>query len=213
MTDFIDISVALHSDVPVWPGSPGYSRTLLSSLQDGSDANVSEIRMDVHTGTHVDAPAHFLADGDSVEELGLDVLMGPVTVVEIPEGSGGVGPERLEALNLPQDVRRVLLRTHSGELWARTAFDPSFAALSADGAAWVVDRGIHLVGIDYLSIQRYRDPPLTHRILLDAGVVILEGLDLSRVPRGEYELVCLPLALVGAEAAPARAILRRLERN
>lgn len=179
-------------------------------MDHGSDANVSEIQMDVHTGTHVDAPAHFVADGLAVDCLDLEVLVGPAVVAEVLEG-GSIGRKCLEALNLPDDVQRVLLRTTNGELWSCTDFEPDFDALSAEGAAWLVDRGVQLVGIDYLSIQRYQDPPLTHRILLDAGVVILEGLDLRRVPPGDYELLCLPLALAGAEAAPARAVLRPLE--
>jgi arylformamidase len=208
MDEFIDISVPLGGDLPVWPGSPGYNRSLLSSIDDGAQANVSEMRLDVHTGTHVDAPAHFLADGATVDALPLDRLVGAAIVADVPI-EGSVGPKCLESLALPTDVRRVLLRTGNGELWTRPAFEPDYTALSADGARWIVQRGIQLIGIDYLSIQRYRDAPDAHRVLLEAGVVILEGIDLRHASPGEYELLCLPLRLTGAEAAPARAVLRR----
>jgi arylformamidase len=170
--------------------------------------NVSEIRLDVHTGTHVDAPTHFLAAGTTVDALPLDRLVGAAIVADVPT-EGSVGPECLESLALPTNVRRVLLRTRNGELWTRPAFEPDYTALSGDGARWIVQRGIQLIGIDYLSIQRFGDPPDAHRVLLEAGVVILEGIDLRRATPGEYELLCLPLRLSGAEAAPARAVLRR----
>lgn len=206
-----DISVRLDDRLPVWPGSLGFRVRPLSTLGSDSPANVSHLDMELHTGTHIDAPSHFLADGATVEEIPLTVLVGPAIVAEIPR-SGPIGPVELEALALPADIDRLLLRTPNSKLWRSRAaeFEPNYGALSLAGARWVVERGVKLVGIDYLSVQTFSDGPETHRVLLAAGVVLLEGLDLSNVVPGGYELICLPLSLVGTEAAPVRAVLRPL---
>lgn len=210
MTSTIDVSVPLHHLMPAWPGSVGIHLTRTNSLAAGDRSNVSRLDCDVHTGTHVDAPAHFLVDGATVDRMSLEVLIGPATVAYLPNASA-IAASDLAALRLPSDTIRLLLRTANSELWSveSTEFQRDYAALTADAAQWVVDRGIRLIGVDYLSVQRYGDSPLTHEILLRAGVVIVEGLDLSRVEPGPYELICLPLKLVGVEGAPARAILRR----
>lgn len=203
-----DISVALTVDLPVWPGSPGVQTSLRTSIGRGDDANVSELAMDVHTGTHVDAPRHFLADGSLVEDLGLDPFVGPALVVDTG-GSTEITAAVLEALELPIGVERLLLRTANSvrhDLY-RTPFDDDYAALTLDGAEWLVARGLRLIGIDYLSVQRYAMTTDIHRVILGAGIAALEGLDLREVAIGDYELVCLPLRLAGVEAAPARAVL------
>lgn len=207
----IDISVPLDHRLPVWPGSPGFRITPLITMGGDSVANVSHLAMELHTGTHIDAPRHFVADGATVEDIPLDALIGPAAVARIGTG-GPIGPAELEALDLPVNVDRLLLRTPNSSLWAKHPgeFQQDYAALSLDGARWVVDRGIRLFGIDYLSVQRFSDGPETHQVLLKAGVVLLESLNLSAVEPGSYELICLPLALVGTEAAPARAFLRPL---
>jgi arylformamidase len=205
-----DISPALAADLPIWPGSPGVLTTWRMSIPKGDGANVSQLAMDVHTGTHVDSPYHFLDGGALVEDLGLDPFVGPALVVDAgseAEISAGV----LAALELPSDAQRLLLRTLNSarEDLYRTPFDSGYAALTLDGAQWLVDHGnIGLIGIDYLSVQRYDLSTDIHRVILGAGIAILEGLDLHATAPGSYELVCLPLRLAGAEAAPARAILR-----
>jgi arylformamidase len=142
----------------------------------------------------------------------LEPFLGPVVVCDL-RGENLISAEALARLELPPETKRLLFRTSNSDLWAQgvNEFYRDYTALSEDGARWIADHGIGLVGMDYLSIQRYEDSPVTHEILLEAGVVILEGLDLSGVDPGSYELVCLPLLVVGGEGAPARAVLRRLQ--
>ena len=165
---------------------------------------------DTHSGTHVDAPLHILQDGDSVDQLDLSVLNGPCRVVHLP-GIGVIDEGLLFSLNLPTDTRRLLLRTDNSTLWsdAGSTFKKDFASLGPEAAHWIVERKIQLVGIDYLSIGTFQQGTEVHKILLNAGVVVLEGLNLADVPADEYELLCLPLKIKGAEGAPARALLRK----
>lgn len=174
----------------------------------GDPDNVSQLDCDVHAGTHVDAPWHFLEDGITVEQLPLDTMIGQAVVAFLP-GVEAIAANDLAGLALPPGAKRLLLRTRNSELWAGgvTEFGEDYVALTADAARWVVDQGIRLIGVDYLSVQRYDDSPLIHQVLLGAGVVILEGLNLADVQPGNYKLICLPLKLVGSEAAPARAVL------
>jgi arylformamidase len=208
MTKYIDISLPVSPHLTRWPGSPviRFERNL--NLDQGDVANDTTIELSVHTGTHVDAPSHFLQGGETVESLPLDTLIGKTTVVDIGE-SEVITPEILDSLNLPRQTTRLLFRTRNSQLWQQQVkeFQPDFVALSADAAQWIVDRGIRLVGIDYLSIQRYYDGPETHQILLQAKVIIIEGLNLAQVTPGEYQLICLPIKLKGVEGAPARVIL------
>ena len=209
MTEVIDISVPLGPLLPTWPGSSGIRVTQTKSLAAGDDNTSSRLDCDVHAGTHVDAPAHFVAGGAPVDALPLDVLIGPAFVASLPEARAVTATD-LAGLRLPKGTSRLLLRTANSALWSAHPgqFRRDYAALTADAAQWVVDHHVRLIGVDYLSVQRYGDDAQTHRILLSAGVVIVEGLDLSRVEPGTYELICLPLRLVGAEGAPARAVLR-----
>lgn len=209
MRNLFDISVPLSSKLPVWPGDPLPEIDRFSKMEEGEDANVSRMTISVHFGTHVDAPFHFVADGNTVEQLLLDVLTGPAWVIQIPEDCMLITRQVLEGLHLPEKMERVLFRTRNSLLWqaGKKEFDRAFTALSADGAEYLVEIGVQLVGIDYLSIAPFDEPLATHRTLLENGVIILESVDLSSVPAGEYDLYCLPLKLVGAEGAPARAIL------
>ncbi len=213
LENIIDITVPMQSDMPVWPGTKGIRLTPIMRLEKGDSSNVSRLDCNLHTGTHVDAPKHFLNSGTTVEQLSLDVLVGPCFVAHLLEAKD-VTPGILTDLNLPSGIKRLLLRTRNSELWVKgtTEFREDFAALTPDAAQWIVDNGIGLIGVDYLSVQRYSDDSVTHQILLGAGTVALEGLNLSNVQSGFYELICLPLRLVGAEASPARAILRRIDR-
>lgn len=204
-----DISLPISPNLPVWPGDPAIVLDQVASMDQGADANVSHFNAGVHVGTHVDAPHHFLNDGRMVDELPLDVLTGPCYVTQLPDGIEAITTEVLDGMSLPANVTRILFGTSNSRLWMRgvTEFRKDFVAVMDDGASWLVERGIQLVGVDYLSIAPYGDSVPTHRILLQAGVVVVEGLDLSAVPRGFYDLYCLPLKLLGAEGAPARAIL------
>ncbi len=209
MSKYIDISVPVSPDLPRWPGSPAIEFQRSLDLERGDIANDTTIRLSVHTGTHVDAPLHFVKEGSSVEQMPLDILMGTAFVADVSEVEV-ITPDTLKALALPKGTQRLLLRTRNSQMWqtGSSEFNPDFVAITADAAKWIVDRGIRLVGIDYLSIQRFYDGPETHLILLRSEVVIIEGLNLSEVSGGEYELICLPVKLAGVEGAPARAILR-----
>ncbi len=207
--NLIDISLTLHPDLPVWPGDAPVILERMRSISEGSASNDTRLRCSVHAGTHVDAPCHFLENGASVDQLPLDVLVGPATVVAI-EDTSVITPNDLMDRNLPGDTRRLLIRTPNSELWSDPShrFHRDFVALNPAAAQWVVDQGIRLIGVDYLSVQRYSDTnAATHRILLKAGVVIVEGLDLRGVRPGSYELMCLPMKLAGSDGAPARAVL------
>lgn len=212
MLSIIDISVPLQSDMPTWPGSPGFLLEWGKRLDAGDECNNAYLHSDIHVGTHIDAPFHFLSEGKTVEQVTLDALIGPAWVAHLPE-TGAVTAADLSGLSLQGDVERLLLRTPNSALWARgeKSFQSNFVALTEDAAHWLVDHGVRLLGVDYLSVQRYQDGPAVHKILLAAEVVIVEGLNLAGVTPGEYELICLPIKITGAEGAPARAILRRTE--
>lgn len=207
---YIDISVAVSPDLPVWPGSTPieFQRTL--DLSDGDEATDTTLHLSVHTGTHVDAPMHFIPGGRSVEALPLEMLIGPAYVAEVDATVGVITAEILQRLTIPPGTQRLLLHTRNSALWQQREreFDPNFVALSADAAQWVVDQGIQLVGVDYLSVQRFYDGPETHQILLGAEVVVIEGLNLTAVAAGIYDLLCLPIKLQGLEGAPARVLLK-----
>jgi arylformamidase len=211
MSKMIDVSVPLSASMPVWPGSMGLRVFSYRRLEKGDSANVSYLECDIHVGTHVDAPLHFVKGGASIDEIPLDVLCGRALVVALSQRNA-IKADDLAALSIPEDTKRLLLKTPNSELWkaGRQDFDPGYVALSADGAKWIVERGIHLVGIDCLSVQPYGDKPETHEILLGAGVPIIEGLNLADVIPGWYELICLPVKLIGTEGAPARVVLRPL---
>ncbi|MBI2913053.1 MAG: cyclase family protein [Chloroflexi bacterium] len=202
-----DVSVPLWPGMVTYAGEPGPRLEYTSLLSRGDSANISALSMGSHTGTHVDAPHHFLDGASTVEAMLPEALVGPAQVMEYT-GSGHITAADLEAADLPADARRLLLKTPNGRFWQDDAFHSDFVGLTGDVAGWLVDRGFLLVGIDYLSIERFRSPTHeVHKLLLGAGVVIVEGLDLRAVPPGPYFLVCAPLKLVGAEGAPARVFL------
>jgi arylformamidase len=177
----------------------------------GDDVNVSRLEMDVHCGTHVEGPLHFIDGGEPLEAIPLSVLVGAAHVASVPAAER-IGPRELEAAGVPADTERLLLRTRNSELRLadESGFRRDYVALTVDGARWLAEHGIRLIGIDYLSVQCFGDDAETHRVLMRAGVAILEGLDLSAAAPGKYRLTCLPLCIAGAEAAPARAILEPL---
>jgi arylformamidase len=206
VTVWHDISVPLTPELAVWPGSPGIEFRQWSAISDGANANVTELDIDAHAGTHVDAPRHFIDGGRSVDAIGLEPFIGPAVVVDVGPAIE-IDATVLQSL-VPADIERLLLRTGNSEkpeIYDR--FDRGFAGLTLNGAEWLAAAGLRLVGIDYMSIQRFAEPDDVHRVLLGAEIAILEGLRLEAVEPGDYELVCLPLRLVGTEAAPARAIL------
>ena len=208
MADSIDISLRLRADMPTWPGSPGVRIRQTRTIASGNPANESTLEMDVHCGTHVEAPLHFIDGADPMGSIPLEVLVGPARVEHLPDAES-IGPDELAGV--PPGTERLLLRTRNSELWpSADGFREDFVALTLEGARWIADHGIKLVGVDYLSVQRWGDDPETHRVLMRAGVAILEGIDLGNAPAGDYRLTCLPLRIETTEAAPARAILEPL---
>lgn len=212
MSDLIDVSVRLRAGMPIWPTSTGLHVSQSMRIADGAEANVTQLDMDVHCGTHVEGPLHFLADGLPLDALPLDTFVGPALVVAVGDETAAITPETLASAGIPDGTIRLLLRTRNSTLWHEpdTGFRRDYVALTTDAARWLVERGVRLVGIDYLSIQRFGDDPETHRVLFRGGAAILEGLDLSEAPPGRYTLACLPLRLEGAEATPVRAVLMPL---
>jgi arylformamidase len=204
-----DISLPITTDMIVWPSDPAVELERVASMDAGAHANVSRLACGVHTGTHVDAPNHFLNDQRTIESLSLDILTGPAQVVQIPDEVTVVTAAVLEKAAVPAGTERLLLRTRNSQFWAQgdKAFHPDFVGIDADGAGWLVAHGVKLIGIDYLSVSPYKQSVPPHQTLLRPGVVILEGVDLSSVTPGTYDLYCLPLKLVGSDGAPARAIL------
>lgn len=199
-----DVTLPMSPAMPVWPGDSPVRLGRVRSMDRGARNNLSSLACCVHSGTHVDAPLHFIADGKDIPALPLDVLIGPARLVELPEVDE-ITVASLSKLDL-EGVTRVLFKTRNGRL-EPDGFQKSFVAISLDAAGWLIEQGIRLVGIDYLSVERFGSDGSVHRRLLGAGVVLVEGLDLVGTPPGDYTLCCLPLKLVGSEGAPARVVL------
>lgn len=205
----IDISLPISKQLPIWPGDPPLEISTEMSLKNGDSANVSRINMSVHTGTHLDAPLHFFENQASIEEISLELLIGEVSVVHFNDNVQMVTSKDLQSLGIAEWPKRLLMKTRNSSLrlWQDITFHPEFCALSTDAADFLVNHGVLLIGIDYLSIAPYVDPDSVHKILLHAGVIILEGLNLIDVTEGNYDLICLPIKIMEVEGAPARAIL------
>jgi arylformamidase len=203
-----DITPPVSEGMPVWPGDPSPRQRWLQRLQNGDPSDLSEWLLGSHTGAHVDAPSHFVPDGLDVNQLPLATLVGPCRVLDLTSAAAAMTARDLAAVELPE---RVLLKTtNSLSSWWNQPFRTDYVGLSLDAARHLVDRGVRLVGADYLSVEPYASVEAgapVHQLLLRAGVVILEGLVLTDVPAGEYLLVALPLRLAGSEAAPARVVL------
>jgi arylformamidase len=197
--EIFDVSVPIRTGMVTYPGDPEVLLERASSIAGGATSNLTRIDMGAHSGTHVDAPLHFLEGGAAAESLPLEPLLGPCVVVE------AAGLAEADVAAVPEGAERVLFKTPNSELWARDEFPETFARLDGPGATLLVERGVKLVGVDYLSVGD-RD---AHRILLGAGVVPIEGLDLRGIDPGAYFLVCAPLKLVGSDGAPARVLLLR----
>jgi len=207
MRRIYDISMPVRAGGLVYPGNPQIAFEPQQAISTGAGANVSRIVFGSHTGTHVDAEKHFFDEGQSVDAIPLDKLVGPALLISMDPVARAVGAADLKGHDLGQH-RRILIRTRNSALLGNAEFASDYTYLAPDGAEYLVSRGVELVGIDYLSIEQFHSGHhRTHRTLLGAGVVIVEGLALSDPPPGEYELVCLPLRLEGLDGAPARAIL------
>jgi arylformamidase len=209
-----DLSVPLSSELPTYPGDPGVQIRSWSSLGNGDAANVSALNFGAHTGTHVDAPAHFLPGAKKVETLDLEVLIGEAEVIEVPQVHRVIDQEFV-VKHCSTQAPRILFKTRNSAFWTGdyTDFRTDFTHLDLRAAQWLIERGVKLVGIDYLSIEQFGSKDhAVHRALLAHEVIIVEGLNLGGVPPGKYELICLPLRLRSklGDGAPARVVLRTI---
>lgn len=210
MPIILDITVPISAGMVVWPGDPQVEIEPVARIAEGSTCNISRVCFSNHIGTHVDPPLHFIDGAGTVDNLPLDALIGPAYVAHIPNRNA-ISADDLQSANIPR-TERLLLKTDNARFWPPqdSVFHEDFVHITPDAARWVVERGIRLIGIDYLSIQQFNAPtPDTHITLLYKGVVILEGVDLSKVEPGEYQLICLPLKIANGDGAPARAVLVR----
>lgn len=206
---WIDISVPLNTGMVHWPGDPEPNFGRISEIEAGAVANVTFCRMSAHTGTHMDAPLHFLAGAESIDTFPLTVAIGPARVVALPEDCKVIGRRELEGKGIERGERLLLKTRNSSKRWDNLEFERDYVALDASAAQFLVSAGVVLVGVDYLSVGVFEgDGPETHKVLLGAGVWVVEGLNLSRVEEGRYDLVCLPLPIAGSDGSPARVVIR-----
>jgi len=205
---WIDITVALESKMPNWPGDSPVQVERIASLERGDGCNLTAISMTLHAGTHLDAPLHFVASGKSMDDAPLSLFMGPARVVEIRDPER-ITVEELQELRIGEEKRILFKTLNSSRCWQTSEFMTDYVHLAPEAAQWLVEKKIELVGIDYLSVARFgEEGGMTHKVLLEAEVWILEGLNLADVKPGQYELLCLPMKVRGAEGAPCRAMLR-----
>ncbi len=208
MNEIIDITMPLHAGMLLYPGTPPFEWREYRKIADGDSSNNSMITMGSHVGTHVDAPAHYVEGGSRLGSVSLDILVGPCRVYCLQ--SKEINASILRSLDLG-GVARVLFRTPSSDDLSRPEFKTDFAHVTSDGADVLLEHGVRLVGVDYLTLDKYKSPEHpAHNKLLGAGVVVVEGLDMSLASPGDYELICCPLRIPEAEAAPARVLLRRV---
>ena len=210
-----DVSVPLSDATPTYPGDPRIEISSWLTLEKGDNANVSLMKFGLHSGTHVDAPAHFIKGGAKVDSLPLGSLLGEAEVVAVPEDVQVIDRSFVVA-NCARQSQRIIFKTSNSAFWnnQHEGFREDYVYIDPEAADWLVETGIKLVGIDYLSVEQFKSTSFqTHHAFLSNGVVILEGLDLREVPGGVYELICLPLKIAGGsgDGAPARVVLRSLK--
>lgn len=204
-----DISVPLCEKTAVWEGDVAPTISRIASIEQGEDFNVSRIEMGAHTGTHIDAPRHLFTNGQTVDEIPLENFVGPVHVLAISEDVEAITLGILEESGYRGDEKRLLFKTRNSRWWRTDPynFHKDFIAIDSECAAMIAEKKPYLVGIDYFSISSFKALKSPHEILLNAGITILENVDLFAVEAGMYDLCCLPLKLIGTDGAPVRAIL------
>lgn len=206
---WIDVTVPLRHGMVHWPDNPPVRITRRLDMQRGDTCTVTDLALGVHSGTHMDAPAHFLAGGRGIETMPAAATIGPARVIEIRDPEA-ITLSELRAQRVRRGERLLFKTRNSSRCWKTDQFIKDFVYLEEDAARWLAARRVRTVGIDYLSVAGFhRDPAATHSVLLKAGIWIIEGLDLSKVGAGSYDLICLPLKITRADGAPARALLKR----
>jgi arylformamidase len=205
----VDVSVLLAPGLASYPGNPEFEIAPVKRIAAGDSSNNSRLVMGTHTGTHVDAPKHFFDDRPGVDALALELLIGRARVLDLPH-RGGITEQHLAEAGLREDLR-LLLRTPNSALWNSTnGFHTDYTYVTEGAARFLVAQGVKVVGVDYLSVEQFKKAGApAHHVLLGAGVIVIEGLNLSEVEAGQYEMYCLPLRIAGADGAPARVVLKR----
>ena len=204
----IDVSVPLDQSLASYPNNLPFSLEAIKRIARGDSSNVSALHMSAHTGTHVDSPRHFYDEGTGTEALALEMLIGRTRVIEL-RPRAGITAEELASVDLSEDVR-VLIKTPNSKLWGDPEFHKDYVGVTESGAKYLVEHGIKVVGVDYLSVEVFKTPGApAHHVLLGGGTIVIEGLNLRDVDPGIYEMICLPLKIVGSDGAPARVVLRR----
>lgn len=205
---WIDVTVGLKDGMPHWPGDPACKIRRVVSMDDGAVCNLTHLSMSAHTATHMDAPRHFIADGQTMEQMPMEAVIGRCRVIEMKSRSQ-ISAKELQSLRLRRGERVLFKTRNSARSWKMDEFDKDFVSIRQDAAAYLVEREVMTVGVDYLSIGGFeKDGVETHQIMLGAGIWVIEGLDLSKVKPGSYDLICLPLKIIGADGAPCRVVLR-----
>jgi arylformamidase len=204
----LDVSLPLDTRLPIWPANPPFDLTPVKRIAEGASSNVSRLTLGTHTGTHIDAPRHMIDGAPTLDQLPLEALVGPARVVAV-DTDRAIEPRHVSGDAL-QGSTRILFKTRNSTFWGSPQFRTDFVFLTEEAARALVTAGVRLVGIDYLSIEEFKKPGApAHKTLLSAGVVVVEGLDLTPAEPGPYDLMCLPISITGADGAPARVILRR----
>lgn len=204
----IDVSVPLDAALPTYPGNTPFTLEPVQRIANGDHANLSSLHLSAHAGTHVDAPAHFFDGAPGVESLPLEMLFGRTRVVDIASRHG-IEADDLADIDFSEDIR-VLFRTPNSRLWGDPTFHTDYVGITESGARYLVDHGIKVVGVDYLSVEKFKTPGApAHHILLGGGTIVIEGLNLREADPGVYDMFCLPLRIVGGDGAPARVVLRK----
>lgn len=206
---YYDVSLRLDAECARWVTAAPFELIERKRMQRGDPNNSSSLNMSAHSGTHLDAPFHFVPDGMTIDQLPLERFMGPVVVAEVTAGRY-ITRDHVAALPADHDGR-VLFKTGNSALLRAAEYDPDFTAFSVEAAEALVERKFHLVGLDYLSVAHADEQVPVHRAFLDHGVALLEGVDLSEIPPGRYELICFPVKIGRGDGAPCRAVLRDLE--
>lgn len=203
-----DVSVPLRDGMVTWPGDPECHIKRVHRMEDGAGCNLTHLSLSAHTGTHMDAPRHFVADGLTMEQMPLEAVIGRCRVFEL-DCEDQITADDLKKLKLMVGQRVLFKTRNSSRSWGMNEFDKKFVSIRADAAQYLVEQKVMTVGVDYLSIGGYeKDGVETHQIMLGAGMWVIEGLNLADIKAGYYELICLPLKLEGADGAPCRVVLR-----
>ncbi|MBM4055567.1 MAG: cyclase family protein [Planctomycetes bacterium] len=207
---FYDVTLPISDSMITWPSDPAVSVKKTSMISRGDSCNVSELKIGSHCGTHIDAPYHFLENGRTIDQIILENLIGDAMIFEF-DNQEKIDVSDVKRLRL-DNVKRVIFKTINSSYWKLSAFKKDFVYITKEAAQYLVDRGIQLVGVDYLSIEKFNSQKAeTHGVFLQNNVVVLEGLDLSLVAAGNYELIALPLKIKSGDGSPARVILRSID--